>query len=58
MEEGRKGWTETCTSDFNLESLEAGEMTNDISEQISQTFGPTLRLMKLGGLFFGETIFS
>ena len=58
MEEGRKGWTETCTSDFNMESLQAGEMTNDISEQISQTFGPTLRLMKLGGLFFGETILS
>ena len=58
MEEGRKGWTEPGASDFNLESLQAGEMTNDISEQISQIFGPTLTLMKLGGLFFGETILS
>ena len=58
LEEGRKGRTEPGASDFNLESLQAGEMTNDISEQISQTFGPTLTLMKLGGLFFGETIFS
>ena len=58
MEEGRKGWTEPGASDFNLESLQAGEMTNDFSEQISQIFGPTLTLMKLGGLFFGETILS
>ena len=58
MEEGRNGWTEPGASDFNLESLQAGEMTNDISEQISQIFGPTLTLMKLGGLFFGETILS
>ena len=58
MEEGRKGWTEAGASDFNLESLQAGEMTNDISEQISQIFSPTLTLMKLGGLFFGETILS
>ena len=59
LEEGRrKERSEPGVPGFNLGFIRAEEMTNDISEQLSQTFGPTLTLMKLSGQFFGETSFS
>ena len=59
LEEGRrKERTEPGVPGFSLGFIRAEEMTNDISEQLSQTFGPTLTLMKLTGQFFGETSFS
>ena len=59
LEEGRrKGRSEPGVPGFSLGFIRAEKMTNDISEQLSQTFGPTLTLMKLSGQFFGETSFS
>ena len=59
LEEGRrKGRSEPGVSGFSLGFIRAEEMTNDLSEQLSQTFVPTLTLMKLSGQFFGETSFS
>ena len=59
LEEGRrKGRSEPGVPGFSLGFIRAEEMTNDISEQLSQTFVPTLTLMKLSGQFFGETSFS
>ena len=59
LEEGRrKGRSEPGVPGFSLGFIRAEEMTNDLSEQLSQTFVPTLTLMKLSGQFFGETSFS
>ena len=59
LEEGRrKERSEPGVPGFSLGFIRAEEMTNDISEQLSQTFGPTLTLMKPSGQFFGETSFS
>lgn len=59
LEEGRpKGRSEPGVPSFSLGFIRAEEMTNDLSEQLSQTFVPTLTLMKLSGQFFGETSFS
>ena len=59
LEEGRrKGRSEPGVPGFSPVFIRAEEMTSDISEQLSQTFGPTLTLMKLSGQFFGETSFS
>ena len=59
LEEGsRKERSEPGVPGFSLGFIRAEEMTNDISEQLSQTFGPTLTLMKLTGQFVGETSFS
>ena len=58
LEEGRrKERCEPGVPGFSLGFIRAEEMTSDISE-LSQTFGPTLTLMKLSGQFFGETSFS
>ena len=59
LEEGRrKERREPGVPGFSLGFIRAEEMTNDLSEQLSQTFVPTLTLMKLSGQFFGETSFS
>ena len=59
LEEGRrKGRSEPGVPGFSLGFIRAEEMTNDLSEQLSQTFVPTLTLMKLSGQFFGESSFS
>lgn len=50
LEESRKD-----RSELNLSNNRDQQTRNELSEQLSQTFGPTLFVMKLAGDFFGET---